>query len=165
MDLIQDWALTLLNQTQTQDPATYASYYKTYAPYLWRLTTLLTTTKSHLLPLLTTLTQKPDLTTLALLLIILLLSLKLLNLLWQTVLFWFKLARTILFWGGLLVLGLWMWSRGPEGVVGDVGVWVGRWKEEYAVLKGREEGARLAQRAGGGGGGFGRPTQTQRGWF
>ena len=49
----------------------------------------------------------------------------------QTVLFWFRLARKVIWWGGLLALGLWMYTRGPEGAMEDVGYWWNVWNKDY----------------------------------
>jgi hypothetical protein len=96
-------------------------------------------------------TKNPDLATIALLLVILFVSLKLLNMLLQSLLFWFRLARSIAFWGGLAVLALWMWTRGPEGMVEDAGYWMHVWSKEYEYWREREGAARLARNAGAGG--------------
>jgi hypothetical protein len=49
----------------------------------------------------------------------------------NTVMFWIRLASKIIFWGSLAIAGLWMWTRGPQGVMDDVGHWSGVWTEEY----------------------------------
>lgn len=80
----------------------------------------------------------------------------------QSVLFWFRLARRLAFWGGLAALALWMWSRGPEGMISDVQYWWGVWNQEYG--KEKENVARLAQQ----GMDYGRQRQRQGGnvgWF
>jgi hypothetical protein len=82
------------------------------------------------------LTQKPDLATLALLLLIIFLSL---NMLLSTVMFWLRLATKILFWGSLAIVGLWMWTRGPEGILQDLAYWGRAWTEEYRYFTDRAE--------------------------
>ena len=89
--------------------------------------------------------SKPDLATLALLLIILFLSLKILNILVQTLLFWLRLAKRIAFWGGLLGLGVWMYTRGPEGVGEDLGYWWSVWNQDYQYWSERERVARMTR--------------------
>ncbi|KAK1068766.1 hypothetical protein LTR74_005424 [Friedmanniomyces endolithicus] len=158
MDIIQDWAAHFLSTHPTQ-----ALLLAPYTPYLSTLTSALILAKSWLLHLIDTVSHKPDLATLALLLVIVLVSLKIVDMLWQTLLFWVRLVRRLLFWGGAVGLAVWLWSRGPAGVVEDVGYWVGAWRMEYAGWKEREMGAR-------GGVGFGGRQQVvqqqQQGrWF
>lgn len=65
----------------------------------------------------------------------------------NTVLFWIRLAFRVVFWSALGLLGVWMWTRGPEGVLEDLGMWAGRWQQEYRriqdgqqeVVRGRRE--------------------------
>ncbi|EME49028.1 hypothetical protein DOTSEDRAFT_96624, partial [Dothistroma septosporum NZE10] len=87
--------------------------------------------KSYMLPLVDQLSQKPDLATIALLLVILFISLKILNMLYQTAIFWFRMARKIAFWGSLVALALWMYTRGPDGVAADTQYWFETWQGEY----------------------------------
>ena len=148
-DMFQDWAGYLLG----------ASGYGAYSSYIYQFYSALNTIKSWLLPLIDQVVRKPDLATIALLLIIVLVSLKIVNMLMQTVLFWFRLAKTVLFWGGLAALGVWMWSRGPAGMVEDVQYWQGTWKNEYAHEK--ETVAKLARQ----GAQYGRQQARQGGWF
>ena len=61
----------------------------------------------------------PSLATLALLFVVFFLSLKLLDLLWRTLVFWLALALRAIVLAGALALGLWVWARGLEGVVED----------------------------------------------
>jgi hypothetical protein len=137
--------------------------YATYSPYLYRAYGVFSTVKSYVLPLIDQVSRKPDLATIALLLIIVLVSLKILDMLWQTLLFWIRLARRVIFWGGLAVLALWMWNRGPEGMMEDVGYWQETWSSEYTYWKDRENIARLARQgrnyAGGG------QQARLKGWF
>lgn len=93
--------------------------------------------KAYTEPLIKALTQKPDLATLALLLLILFLSLKILNMLVNTVMFWFRLAARLMFWGSLTAVGLWMWTRGPAGVIEDMSFWGQAWTEEYKYFTDR----------------------------
>jgi len=134
---ILDWAAYFLDQS----PEAYA----TYTPYLWPFYNALNTVKSWILPIIDQISHKPDLATIALLLVIVLVSLKILDMLWQTVIFWFKLAKRILFWGGLAALGLWLWSRGPEGMMQDVQYWQEAWSSEYGYWKEQEKMARMSR--------------------
>lgn len=148
---LADWAAYLLSP---DNRATAYEAYATYSPYLNYLSpylSYLSAFKTYTLLLIEQITKKPDLATIALLLVILFVSLKILDMLWQSVLFWFRLAKKIIFWGGLLVLGTWLYVRGLEGVVEDLGYWQGQWRGEYAVWKERERLARLGRQQGRGG--------------
>ncbi|RMZ23527.1 hypothetical protein D0859_12442 [Hortaea werneckii] len=137
MDVVQDWAAYLLNDVDLS-----------HAPYLYRLYSVAGTAKSWLLPLIDQVSQKPDLATIALLLIIVLVSLKILDMLWKTLLFWMRFVRRLVLWGGIAALGLWFWSRGPDGVLEDVQYWQGQWSHEYGYWKEEERVARLARQGG-----------------
>lgn len=134
----KDWATHLLH-TNNNDLSPYLRQ------ALYYTTTLTTYLHAYLLPLITSLTQKPDLATIALLLVIFFISLKILNMLWQAVMFWVRLASRVVFWGGAVVIGFWLYTRGPEGVVEDCGYWVRAWGQEYQYWKEQEEGARMAR--------------------
>ncbi|KAI7237593.1 hypothetical protein KC330_g3074 [Hortaea werneckii] len=84
MDVVQDWAAYLLNDADLS-----------HAPYLYRLYSAAGTAKSWLLTLIDQVSQKPDLATIALLLIIVLVSLKILDMLWQTLLFWMRFRNRL----------------------------------------------------------------------
>ncbi|KAK3072319.1 hypothetical protein LTR53_007052 [Teratosphaeriaceae sp. CCFEE 6253] len=155
MDVVQDWAAYALG-------GDHAAAFTAYSPYLYTLYNTLALIKSWTQHLVEQVSRKPDLATLALLLIIVLVSLKILNMLWQTLLFWLRLARRIVFWGGLAVVALWMWSRGPAGMVEDVQYWRGAWSHEYDYWKEREQVTRQARQGGKYGGGR---QQAQGGWF
>lgn len=127
-----------------------------------RLTSVLSSLLSHV-------QQSPDVASIALLLILLFVSLKIVNLLYRTVMFWVTLIFKIAFYGCLAGIGLWVWSRGIEGVQEDVGNLSALWQDEYGYWKERERmgvrGMYGGQRAryntvvvggGGGGGGHGR---------
>lgn len=111
--------------------------------YLRPIYTITSTIRSYLLPLLDQITKKPDLASIVLLLIILFLSLRILNMLWRAVMFWVRLAYRVVFWGGLVMAGLWIYSRGVDGAVEDVGYWTGIWTKEYEYWKDQAEAARL----------------------
>lgn len=119
-----------------------------YTPYVRLAYSYLHLAQAHLLALLDQVSRKPDLATIALLLIILFVSLRLLNMLWQTLLFWVRLARALAFWGGLLALALWVHARGVAGVRQDVEYWWGVWGREYEYWRENESVARMARGRG-----------------
>lgn len=107
------------------------------------------TAKAYMYQLIEQVSRKPDLATIALLLVIALISLKILNMLVQTVLFWLRLFKTVAFYVGIAALGLWLWTRGPEGVMNDVQYWWDVWTQEYGYWKEKERAAILARQNGG----------------
>ena len=72
-------------------------------------------------------------------LVILYISLKLVNMLVQSVLFWVRLTFRITFWGGLVVLAFWLSQRGVDGAAEDVGYWYRMWKGELDYYKSQAE--------------------------
>jgi len=113
-------------------------------------------------------TQQPDIASVVLLLILLFISLKILNILFNTVMFWVRLAIKMVFYGAILGLGMWVYTRGPEGVVEDCQSLAGVWRGEYAYWKDRAEGVAIGK--GGFDGGIGRTTarakaSVKKGWF
>lgn len=110
--------------------------------YLQPITGLIAAARSYVLPLVDHLTKKPDLASIALVLLILFLSLKVLNMLWQAVMFWVRLATRIIFWGGAIVVALWVVNRGMDGVVEDVGHWTQIWSSEYQHWSDQSQSAR-----------------------
>lgn len=85
----------------------------------------------------------PSLISIALLVVILFLSLQMLNMLWKWLKWWVYMAGKIAFYGGLIVLGLWLWSRGPDGFVADVEHLVGYFLMEYQYYKRQAEQANV----------------------
>lgn len=151
---VVDWAAHLLGDH-------YATY-QTYSPYARQAWSFISIARSYALLLVDQVTRKPDLATIALLLIVIFISLKILDILWQTVMFWVRMLRRVVFWGGLVALAAWMWTRGPDGVAEDVGYWVGVWQAEKKHWVERERVARQAgqRQAGLGAGGAGK-----QGWW
>jgi hypothetical protein len=129
-DMSTDWGSYLLSSNNP------------FRPYILPFLSYTSIIKAYTAPIIQAVTQKPDLATIALLLLIIFLSLKILNMLLSTVMFWFRLATKIIFWGSLAIAGLWMWTRGPEGVLEDLGHWGGMWTEEYKQLTERAKMAR-----------------------
>ena len=107
--------------------------------YLRPFTTLTSAIRSYLLPLIDRVAQKPDLASILLVLLILFLSLKILNMLWQAVMFWVRLATRIIFWGGAAVIALWIANRGVDGAVEDMQHWSQVWTGEYQHWKDRSQ--------------------------
>ncbi|KAL1305653.1 hypothetical protein AAFC00_007247 [Neodothiora populina] len=127
---IQDWA-TYLIQAGYVTPS-----------YLQPLTTATNIARSYILPIIHKFIEKPDLASIALVLVILFLSLKVLNMLWQAVVFWMRLATRIAFWGGAIVLVLWLANRGFDGAVEDVNYWSRVWSGEYTYWKDQTQSAK-----------------------
>ncbi|KAF2034850.1 hypothetical protein EK21DRAFT_49051, partial [Setomelanomma holmii] len=107
------------------------------------LLTLLTTTlgisrtlQTHLTPLLTRAITQPDIATILLLLALFFISLKVLDMMYRAVMFWVKMAFRLVFWGAIVLLGLWVWNRGVDGFVDDVGGLVEYWSGEYEKYSG-----------------------------
>lgn len=160
MDAIQGMSLNLRHirlplTTQTSDWAAHLlgdnhAALQTYAPYLRQMYSFISTAQSYITPLLNQVSRNPDLATVALLLVILFVSLKILNMLWQTVLFWLRLVRKVAFWGGLSAFALWMYTRGPDGVWQDVEYWMQVWGQEHNYWKDKERAARMARQGRGG---------------
>lgn len=112
-------------------------------PYMRQIYSTLSTVQSYALLLVDKLSNKPDLTTIALLLVIVLVSLKILDMLYQTVLFWLRMVRKIVFWGTLIGLAVWMYTRGPDGVAEDLQYWFDTWNGEYQFWKHQERNAQV----------------------
>jgi hypothetical protein len=143
---LTDWATQLLSRHSAYTPYAHRAYSYTSTAYGY-----LNTARGYILPLIDQVSQKPDLATIALLLVILFVSLKLLNMLYQTLIFWIRMAWRLVFWGGLVVLGLWMYNRGPEGVGEDIQYWTEVWMQEREHWKNenvRVARVRMQQRAG-----------------
>ena len=149
-----DWAAHFLGEHN-------ANNIHQYLPYAHQGYTYLSTMRSYILALIEQVSRKPDLATIALLLVILFISLKLLNMLWQTFIFWFNMARKLAFWGGLVALGLWMYTRGFEGVQEDVQYWIQVWGQERDHFRERERTARVANQGGTGWDGGGRRSAAR----
>ncbi|QIX01935.1 hypothetical protein AMS68_007452 [Peltaster fructicola] len=141
MDDIQEWIVYAYNQG-----GPYASYIKPFLsyliPYVGTINYVTGLLKAWVFPLITQATSKPDLATLALLLVIVLVSLKILDLLWQSVKFWIKMVWRVVFYGGMAAVGLWFWTRGPEGVVEDVQHWTRTFDKEHQYWLKQDQRAR-----------------------
>jgi hypothetical protein len=83
----------------------------------------------------------PSLTTIALLLIILFLSLKILDMLYRTVVFWAKLAFKVAIMVVVVGVAAWVYVRGVDGVVDDARELVEFWGDEYRRYERMGKGA------------------------
>ena len=84
-----DWTLSFLASHENLRP---------YAPYVGKAYGYMAALKSYTTPILVQVYNKPDLATAALLLIILFVSLKILNMVYQTFVFWVRTAVRVVFW-------------------------------------------------------------------
>jgi hypothetical protein len=132
----QDWATQFFSSHENL---------QTYGPYARQAYGYISTLKSYLFPLIDQVSKKPDLATIALLVIILFVSLKILNMLYQTFIFWLRMGVRLVFWASLAALGLWMYNRGPDGVMEDVHYWWDVWNHEHIYWKEREKVARMTR--------------------
>jgi hypothetical protein len=80
--------------------------------------------------------------------------------------FWVRLATKIVFWGSIVILGCWIWARGPEGVVEDVSGFASVWKGELDKVNERVEYAKKFSNQMGNGAKARREGQwdKKRGW-
>ncbi|KAI5251302.1 hypothetical protein E4T42_04443 [Aureobasidium subglaciale] len=156
MDVVQDWAGYLFRNGYLTPGI--------FGP----LATLKNIFYNYLLPVFQSLLEKPDLTKIALMLVILYISLKLLKMLVSSVLFWFRLAFRISFWGGLVVLAFWLSQRGVDGAAEDVGYWFRLWKGELDHYKSQAEQIAYQHNHGYGGksgyGGGYKPAASKKQW-
>ncbi|KAK6005320.1 hypothetical protein QM012_008099 [Aureobasidium pullulans] len=156
MDAVQDWASYLLRNGYLTPGI--------FGP----LSTLNNIFHKYLVPTFQSLLEKPDLTKIALMLVILYISLKLVNMLVQSVLFWVRLAFRITFWGGLVVLAFWLSQRGVDGAAEDVSYWIRLWKGELEHYKSQAEQIAYQHSHGYGGkhgyGGDYKPAASKKQW-
>ena len=109
---------------------------------------------NYTLALVSTITgASPSLETIDLLVFILFISLNILNMLWKWVKWWVDLTLRLAFWGGLVVVGAWVWSRGPDGFIEDLQELAAYWNEEYRFYN---QKAKMEQRMW---------ARTKKGWW
>lgn len=78
---------------------------------------------------------------------------KILDVLYKSLIFWLRMLWRAVFWVGLIGLALWMYTRGPAGVADDVQHWYYLWKENHAYWEDQQRrAAQLMQQQMGGGG-------------
>lgn len=122
-----------------------STYWKLYKTYISIQETIL----QWLYPLYIRVRESPDMTTMLLLGVILFLSVQILGMLSRVVMFWIRLGFRIIFFGGLAVVGVWIYHRGIDGAAHDFGEivgWVsGTWSGEYNYWKEQEKAARSAR--------------------
>jgi hypothetical protein len=62
---------------------------------------------------------------------------------YRAVIFWVKLALQMVLWGGILVVGLWVYNRGLEGFVEDaqglIEYWLGQYEMYSQEVKGFQQ--------------------------
>jgi len=109
-----------------------ASQLRTLYNFVTAINTSVTYAIDYALALASTITgASPSLATIALLVFILFISLNILNMLWKWVKWWVDLALRLVFWGGLIFVVAWVWSRGPDGFVEDLQGLMAYYNEEY----------------------------------
>ncbi|GAM87750.1 hypothetical protein ANO11243_057770 [Dothideomycetidae sp. 11243] len=89
--------------------------------------------------LIRTLAAKPDVASVLLLIVLIFVSLKLLNLLYQTVMWWIRLAFRLAYWSAIIGVVTWVVTRGSDGVAADVQRVVDLWNGEYQYWKARKD--------------------------
>jgi hypothetical protein len=109
-------------------------------------------------------TTSPSLTTIALLLIIFFISLRLLDMLWRALMFWVRLAVRIVFWGSIVIMGCWVWARGPEGVIEDIAGVATHWRGEFDKVNEKVEYAKKFSNQMGNGARAKREGNWRGGW-
>ncbi|KAL9007160.1 MAG: hypothetical protein Q9188_000094 [Gyalolechia gomerana] len=71
------------------------------------------------------LTEQPSLLSLALLAVLLVISLKVLDMVRRTVIYWISLAIRLVMYVGVVIVGMWVYQRGVEQSLEDLGWLVG----------------------------------------
>ncbi|KAI8941355.1 hypothetical protein NX059_002580 [Plenodomus lindquistii] len=132
MDMIQDYASLLPRLLPPSLANTLLSVVTTGLG-------LIRTVQMHLTPFLTRLVTQPDIASILLLLVALFISMKVLDMLYRAVMFWINLALRLVFWIGILGLGVWVYTRGTEGFVEDVTGLGEYWMGEYKKYSGEVE--------------------------
>lgn len=104
---------------------------------------------------------QPDIATIVALLALFFISLKILDMAYRAVMFWINMFIRLVFWGGVLVLCMWVYNRGIDGFVEDIGELIEFWSGEYEKYSGevkdfreREKG-QIKMKA----------EQRRRGWY
>ncbi|KAI4248127.1 MAG: hypothetical protein L6R40_001216 [Gallowayella cf. fulva] len=119
----------------------YSTYYTPYATYIHPLRRAILLTQSYFyryaFPALypfyaltsrlfgAVLTEQPSLASLALLAVLLLVSLKVMDMLRRTIIAWIAFAVRMIVYAGVMLMGLWVYQRGFEQSLEDVGWIVG----------------------------------------
>lgn len=59
---------------------------------------------------------------------------------YRAVMFWVNMLIRLVFWGAIVVVGMWVWNRGIDGFVEDVGGLFDFWSGEYERYSGEVKG-------------------------
>lgn len=78
---------------------------------------------------------------------ILFISLKTLDMAYRAVMFWVNMLLRLVFWGAIVVLGMWVYNRGVDGFVEDISGLVEYWMGEYEKYSGEVKGFRERERS------------------
>jgi len=139
----------------TTHSALYLSLYHRFISLRSTLQTHILTPFLHtfIYPALLRLYNSPDILSVVLFAAVLLLSLKVLDMLRQAVMFWVRIVTRLLFWGTILVCGVYVWGRGVDGTVDDVRVYGGAlmdlWTREYDKYDNMQKQAKVAAQMNG----------------
>jgi hypothetical protein len=55
---------------------------------------------------------------------------------YRAVMFWVNMVIRLVFWGSIVVLGMWVYNRGVDGFVDDISGLVEYWSGEYDKYSG-----------------------------
>jgi hypothetical protein len=103
--------------------------------------------QTHLSPFLTRILAQPDVASVLLLVTLLLASFWVLNMAYRAVMFWVRLVSWFVMWGGVMGLGFWVYTRGPEQFVQDVQELATYWWDQYERFAGEAKGWQKAEEA------------------
>ncbi|KAL8939027.1 MAG: hypothetical protein Q9211_002933 [Gyalolechia sp. 1 TL-2023] len=133
MDILQDNFPQIFNL--------YSNYYTPYVAYIRPLQHALLIAESYfyrylfptLYPILAlstrifraALTEQPSLLSLALLALLLVISLKVLDMVRRTVIYWISIAIRLVMYVGMVIVGMWVYQRGLDQSLEDLGWLVG----------------------------------------
>lgn len=131
--------------------STLTTHSSTYYRLLKTVLTIRSTISRFIDPLLTKLLHSPDVPSVLLLLLLLFVGFKILDLAYRSIMFWIRLSIRLVFYTSIVVVGIWIWQRGADGVMADLS-YVGReWNREYDGWKKRSEMAKVQRQMGFGG--------------
>ncbi|KAJ4296742.1 hypothetical protein N0V90_006790 [Kalmusia sp. IMI 367209] len=140
MDIIQDY-ISLLHHLL---PSTFTN------PLIQITTTIygiVRAAQTYLSPLLAKVISQPDIASILGLVVILWLSMKIVGMALRSVIFWLSLVWTVVKWGVIFGVALWVWNRGPEGAAQDAQELMEVWMGEYKKFKGQADAYKRAEEA------------------
>lgn len=105
------------------------------------------TLQTHLTPLFTRLITQPDAASILVVVAALFISFKILDMMYRAVLFWVNMVFRLVLWGGIGLIGLWVYNRGVDGFVQDVQELATKWAGEYEKYSGEVKQYQQAQEA------------------